>query len=245
MKWREEHTKKFEECKAIFMEDGSPLYTPLYYSREEIEYFSANSGFSDDEKQETEREEANEAITTVNINIMPDIIPTHEKEKQNGVKKTNEEPKRRHWCEAISQEKEGVRHYWASCNPYYDECDGGGLPDNMEKHYWKSNNDRERVDLEWEELSFDNLVRIKFGREGEDVYDSVECGEDKSNTILETVHDKLDDDWFIGETSTKVKLLGIDEIPRTMDNMAAIRAELLKEIGTEGRSRKNVEWARV
>ncbi|GKB99163.1 hypothetical protein Tco_0985300 [Tanacetum coccineum] len=38
---------KFEKCKAIFTEDGSPLYTPFYYSPEEIEYFSASSGFSE------------------------------------------------------------------------------------------------------------------------------------------------------------------------------------------------------
>ncbi|GJV56813.1 hypothetical protein Tco_1457818 [Tanacetum coccineum] len=36
--------EKFEECKAIFTEDESPLYTPFYYSSEEIVYFSANSG---------------------------------------------------------------------------------------------------------------------------------------------------------------------------------------------------------
>nr|GEZ79954.1 hypothetical protein [Tanacetum cinerariifolium] len=34
---------KFKECKTICTEDGSPLYTPLYYSPEEIEYFSSNS----------------------------------------------------------------------------------------------------------------------------------------------------------------------------------------------------------
>nr|GEU52617.1 hypothetical protein [Tanacetum cinerariifolium] len=32
-----------------------------------------------------------------------------------------------HWCEIISQEKEGVHKYWASCDPYNDICDGGGL----------------------------------------------------------------------------------------------------------------------
>ncbi|GKA21679.1 hypothetical protein Tco_0701668 [Tanacetum coccineum] len=194
--------------------------------------------FSDDEKQETKREEANEAITTVNINITPDIIPTREKEKQNeepwGVKKTNEEPKMRHWCEAISQEKEGVRHYWASCNPYYDECDGKGLPDNMEKHYWKSNNNREHVDLEWEELSFDNWVRIKFEREekeGEDVDDSIKCGEDKSNTILEIVHDKLDDDWFIGTNEDDDDLKGIIDYPepKSYDGFINLDGKAYKE----------------
>nr|GEU73638.1 hypothetical protein [Tanacetum cinerariifolium] len=34
---------KFEECKTICIEDGSPLYTPFNYSLEEIEYFSSNS----------------------------------------------------------------------------------------------------------------------------------------------------------------------------------------------------------
>ncbi|GJW43373.1 hypothetical protein Tco_0072172 [Tanacetum coccineum] len=40
---------KLEECKTIFANDGTPLYTPFYYSPEELEYFSANSRFSDDE----------------------------------------------------------------------------------------------------------------------------------------------------------------------------------------------------
>nr|GEX71267.1 hypothetical protein [Tanacetum cinerariifolium] len=45
---------KFKEGKAICTEDGLPLYTPFYYSPKEIEYFFANSGFSNDEKQETD-----------------------------------------------------------------------------------------------------------------------------------------------------------------------------------------------
>ncbi|GJV78841.1 hypothetical protein Tco_1514711 [Tanacetum coccineum] len=39
-----------EDCKAIFTNDGAPLYTPFYYSPEEIEYFSANFGFLDDDE---------------------------------------------------------------------------------------------------------------------------------------------------------------------------------------------------
>ncbi|GJU40868.1 hypothetical protein Tco_1193825 [Tanacetum coccineum] len=31
---------KFKEFKTIYAKDGSPLYTPFYYSPEEIEYFS-------------------------------------------------------------------------------------------------------------------------------------------------------------------------------------------------------------
>ncbi|GKB32692.1 hypothetical protein Tco_0872093 [Tanacetum coccineum] len=49
------------------------------------------------------------------------------------VKETNLEQcldlaeKRVHWCETMSQEKEGVLKYWASCDSYNDICDGGRL----------------------------------------------------------------------------------------------------------------------
>ncbi|GJS98305.1 MAK10-like protein [Tanacetum coccineum] len=39
-----------KDCKAIFTNDGVPLYTPFYYSPEEIEYFLANFRFSDDDE---------------------------------------------------------------------------------------------------------------------------------------------------------------------------------------------------
>ncbi|GJS40785.1 hypothetical protein Tco_0565828 [Tanacetum coccineum] len=41
---------KLEECKTMFANERAPLYTPFYYSLKELEYSSANSGFSDDEK---------------------------------------------------------------------------------------------------------------------------------------------------------------------------------------------------
>nr|GEV13733.1 hypothetical protein [Tanacetum cinerariifolium] len=48
------NNKKFEECKTIYSENILPLYTPFCYSPEEIEYFSANLGFSDNKEQETD-----------------------------------------------------------------------------------------------------------------------------------------------------------------------------------------------
>ncbi|GKA07492.1 hypothetical protein Tco_0686716 [Tanacetum coccineum] len=56
---------KFKECKTIYIEDGSPLYTPFYYSPEEIEYFSSKSGFSNNEKHETDNSGMVEALAAL------------------------------------------------------------------------------------------------------------------------------------------------------------------------------------
>ncbi|GKB36535.1 hypothetical protein Tco_0881477 [Tanacetum coccineum] len=62
----QENTKlnQKRECKAIFTKDGLPLYTPFFYSPEEVEYFSTNSSFSDEETHEEikEVEEIGEAV---------------------------------------------------------------------------------------------------------------------------------------------------------------------------------------
>ncbi|GJW92257.1 hypothetical protein Tco_0169810, partial [Tanacetum coccineum] len=75
---------QLEECKTIFANDGTPLYTPFYYSPEEIEYFSSNSGFSDDKKSETTEVKTSKAIPewksnlpeqTVNHYVEPYVPP--------------------------------------------------------------------------------------------------------------------------------------------------------------------------
>ncbi|GKE26930.1 hypothetical protein Tco_1442314 [Tanacetum coccineum] len=63
------NNKKFEECKKIYSESGLPLYTPFYYSPKEIEYFSANSGFSDNEEQETNDSGIAEAVAALEATL--------------------------------------------------------------------------------------------------------------------------------------------------------------------------------
>ncbi|GJY75673.1 hypothetical protein Tco_0480789 [Tanacetum coccineum] len=46
----ETKTDKNEDCKGIFTNNGTPLYTSFYYSPKEIKYFLANSGFLDDDE---------------------------------------------------------------------------------------------------------------------------------------------------------------------------------------------------
>ncbi|GKA41589.1 hypothetical protein Tco_0734249, partial [Tanacetum coccineum] len=60
---------KLEGCKTIFDKDGTPLYTPFYYTPEDIEYFSANSGFSDDKKSESTKFKTSKVIPELKSNL--------------------------------------------------------------------------------------------------------------------------------------------------------------------------------
>ncbi|GJZ22115.1 zinc knuckle CX2CX4HX4C containing protein [Tanacetum coccineum] len=353
---------KFEECKAIYMEDETPLYTPFHYSTKEIEYFSASSGFSDNETQEDEILEGNNGVTKLDVTtnlkkqtpqvkkqnvsyfvepyeppipfprrleqhaeeallypkeedpgslILPcsirrldfnnaladlgasiSIIPfsmykrlgmgklepinmviemadntkripkgivknllikidkfmfpvdfvildmiedfrmpiilgrpllatTHAKvdifRKTISLEVGNEKVifemrrrKRAHWCEALSQEKEGLRKYWASCDPHNDICDGGALPNDVERLYWESKNDNEQVDLEWEELSFNNWRKVfnEAELENEKKEDSEEYGESKTNA-LKIILEMADENCFSSTSDDKNDLGGI------------------------------------
>ncbi|GJY78637.1 hypothetical protein Tco_0484438 [Tanacetum coccineum] len=119
------------------------------------------------------------------------------------------------------------------------------LPDDVEKLYWESTNDNERVGLEWEELSFNN-----WGEEKED------HEELKTNAVLEIIHDKMGETWFSNDkdglegiidylepnpynrftspgNERKCNLLGIDEIPRTSANVATVRVVRMDKLGAE------------
>ncbi|GJT63637.1 hypothetical protein Tco_1015117 [Tanacetum coccineum] len=53
----------------------------------------------------------------------------------------------------------------ASCDPYYDQCDGGYLPNNTEKKcYWGCLNDDKRLDVAWEGMSPKDWVRVSHGK---------------------------------------------------------------------------------
>ncbi|GJW03354.1 protein kinase-like domain, concanavalin A-like lectin/glucanase domain protein [Tanacetum coccineum] len=70
---------KSKECKTICTEYGLPLYTPLYYSPEEIEYFSSNSGFSDNKKQEIDKSEIEEALAALEAKLEIKRVPQEDK----------------------------------------------------------------------------------------------------------------------------------------------------------------------
>ncbi|GKC98615.1 hypothetical protein Tco_1168890, partial [Tanacetum coccineum] len=70
----ETKVEKLKECKTIFANDGTSLYTPFYYSPEELEYFYANSGFSDDEKSGSTKLKTSNVISELKSNLPEQMI---------------------------------------------------------------------------------------------------------------------------------------------------------------------------
>nr|GEU58671.1 hypothetical protein [Tanacetum cinerariifolium] len=144
---------KIRVCKAIFTKDGLPLYlyTPFYYSPEEIKYFSANSSFLDEEIQEEIKEEKEIEEVTAHHKTAPFIDPNifaYEIYVQES------------WEEIDCRYGDG-HEFWASCNPYDDQCDGGNFPNNTEKKcYWCCLNDDKRLVVAWERMSFKDWIRV-------------------------------------------------------------------------------------
>ncbi|GKD81333.1 hypothetical protein Tco_1348172, partial [Tanacetum coccineum] len=126
-----------------------------------------------------------------------------EKEKQS-------RPKERmvHWCKEILQEKENKSEYWPSCDPNHDVCDRGDSPINKVKRYWESINNSKQQEIGDEE---DDLT--------ENLEDPKEREEDKANTIMGSIHNKLNGYWFNNTSEDEDDLKGILDYlePRSYD----------------------------
>nr|GEZ09690.1 hypothetical protein [Tanacetum cinerariifolium] len=69
------------------------------------------------------------------------------------------------WCKAILQQKGDEHEFWASCDPFNDQCDGGDLFDNTEeKCYWCALNNDKRIKVAWEGLSLNDWIRVRYMR---------------------------------------------------------------------------------
>ena len=64
---------------------------------------------------------------------------------------SNEDISKRHWCEKVRIHHDDDISFWASCDPYKDECDGRSTREQIMNvsHYWTSTNDGERCELSW------------------------------------------------------------------------------------------------
>ncbi|GKE23233.1 hypothetical protein Tco_1434745 [Tanacetum coccineum] len=80
----------------------------------------------------------------------------------------------------------------------------GGISNKKLKHYWKSTNDDDCIDLEWEGLSYTNWIKARYGKE-----DLEKCGETKTRAIIGEMVNKLPEEWFSGVSKDKDDLEGI------------------------------------
>ncbi|GKA33407.1 hypothetical protein Tco_0719836 [Tanacetum coccineum] len=87
-----------------------------------------------------------------------------------------------HWCKGILQQKGDEYEFWASCDPYNDQCDDT------------------QCDEVWEEISPNT---------GGDCEDLENFREEKMELIIDTMLDKLDDEWFRGTVKDEDNLNGI------------------------------------
>ncbi|GJZ81409.1 hypothetical protein Tco_0646403 [Tanacetum coccineum] len=128
--------------------------------------------------------------------------------------------------------KKGLQEIWASCNSFGEKCDGGSLCHNEIKCYWESDNDGNRVEVEWEKFSLNDWLRIRFGgvsktarnqilqdhwkKQFENEYDNSDefedpdgCGECRENEIFETIINKMHNEWFKGTDEDDEDLEGM------------------------------------
>ncbi|GKD15668.1 RNA-directed DNA polymerase, eukaryota, reverse transcriptase zinc-binding domain protein [Tanacetum coccineum] len=158
------------------------------------------------------RVEINVSTREVSLGIKEDRVKIKMKEQECNFTTTvsenlNEQPtsqdelsygadNKTHWCEPVRQEQEKGYTLWASCDPYHEICDGGGIPDKKLKYYWKSTNDDDRISLEWEGLSCTN-------------WDPERCGETKTRAIIGAMVNKLPEEWVSGVSRNMDDLEGI------------------------------------
>ncbi|GJX99330.1 hypothetical protein Tco_0356349 [Tanacetum coccineum] len=175
-----------------------------------------------------------------------------------------------HWWEPVRQEHERGYTLWASCDPYHEICDGGGISDKKMKYYWKSTNYDDRISLEWEGLSCTNWVRARYGvsRDMDDLEGIIDYLEptlydgfiDHNNKAYKQRRNKLPGMPYtepppiikeeaeitkynlgVGEVFTKTKILNIKGFPRTAPNIADIRAEIINDRNGSSEDLSNIK----
>ncbi|GKD08047.1 hypothetical protein Tco_1187732 [Tanacetum coccineum] len=125
-----------------------------------------------------------------------------------------------------------IQEVWAPCNPSNDECDGGSLRNNEIQCYWESENDNDRINIEWNDLSLNDWLKIKYGEVDEtmkrkiltehwrnrfgadyddnnDFYNPDQCGDGRNNEIQEKTIHNLHEEWFKGTSDDENDIEGI------------------------------------
>nr|GEY47887.1 hypothetical protein [Tanacetum cinerariifolium] len=165
-------------------------------------YFSTNSGFSDNERQETVKSGMAEALAALEATLEIEKVPQEEKQSVKYYVDPYEPPipfprRLEHHTEESLVHKtiESLKKIKINC-PLLKEI---RQTYNYVKHIKDLVAEKPRT-KEDEEIRMN--PREKFGEEEDDIKenskDLEECKEDKANIIVGAIHDKLNDDWFNG-----------------------------------------------
>ncbi|GKB61343.1 hypothetical protein Tco_0917529 [Tanacetum coccineum] len=137
-----------------------------------------------------------------------------------------------HWCAPIYRQNNGIREVWASCNPSSEECDRGSSRNNEIRCYGKSKNDNDCTNIEWNGISLNDWLKIKYGEVDEtikkkiltehwrkrfgidyndnnDFYDPDQCVDGRNNEIRERIIHNLHEEWFKGTFDEEDDIEGI------------------------------------
>ncbi|GJS34240.1 reverse transcriptase domain-containing protein [Tanacetum coccineum] len=227
---------KFEECKAICSSDGSPLYTPFDYSLEEIEYFSTNSGFFDHEIQETDKSRMAKALAVLEATLQIKKVP----QEENQIVTYYVAPYELNVNNALADLGASIivmplsmykRLGIGKLKPINmviemadnTKCTPKGIVENLlikiDKFIFP-------IDFVILDMVEDLRMPIILGRPLEEkddtevsLEDLEEYEEAKAHTIIEAIHDKLNDGWFKDTSEDEADLEGIINYlkPRSYD----------------------------
>ncbi|GJV11717.1 hypothetical protein Tco_1353258 [Tanacetum coccineum] len=114
-----------------------------------------------------------------------------------------------HWCEPIRQKHKIGHTIWASCDPYHEVCDGGGMSDK----------EANEIGGQTQEMTMT-----------EEQEDQEKCGETKTRAVIGAMIRKLPEEWFLGVSMDKDDLEGIVDYldPTLYDGFVDLNDEACK-----------------
>ncbi|GKC54119.1 hypothetical protein Tco_1076864 [Tanacetum coccineum] len=196
-----------EGCKAIFAKDGTPLYTPFYYSPEEIKYFSSNSNFLDDEKSKSTKVKTSKVIPEL-TSYLPEHAVTYYVEPNlptipfpNRLKQHAEEALVHKTMKSLKKLRLDSNNALANLGASISI-----MPFSMFKRLGIGK--LEPIDMGPNSSRLEKGFRNEYD-DNDEFEDPDGCGECRENEIFETIINKLHDEWFKGTDEDDDDLEGI------------------------------------
>ncbi|GJZ81935.1 hypothetical protein Tco_0646929 [Tanacetum coccineum] len=233
-------TNKNEDCKAIFS-NGASLYTSFYYSREEIEYFLANSGFSDDDEfknitsipDEDLKQISPKQTTTHYIELYVPLIPFPRRLEQHDeevlIHKTMETLKKIKSNQPFLKEIRQSDKYSKFIKDLEKDPGSFILPFSIGRTF-DDEDDIEGIIDYLKPTSYDGFVDLD-----EEEYNKRRCrllGMPYIEPLPIIIEQVKITRYSLGpgEVYTKLEVSNTKELPRTMNNVAIIRSDIMEEV---------------